>query len=84
MITDKQFQLLEIAFDNGGIDYEMGEEIYFHSSSVNEALHDLKDMNMVRKEDAPPSSRKEVVFFLTEYGNMLVKSQRTDNLDDSN
>ena len=83
MISEKQFQLLEIAFDNGGVDTEMASEIYWHRSSISEALNDLEEMNFVKKEKAPPSSRKEQVFFLTEYGKSLVKSQRTDNSDDS-
>lgn len=82
MISDKQFQLLEIAYDNGGLDYDMGAEIYWHNSSVATAIDDLCDKNMLERESAPPSSDKKVVFFLSEYGKSLVESQITDNSDD--
>lgn len=82
VISDKQFQLLEIAYDQGGIDYEMGKEIYWHNSTVIDSLKDLEDKNMVKREDAPPSSSKQIVFFLTEYGKSLVKSQYSGNSDD--
>lgn len=82
MISDKQFQLLEIAYNCGGVDSDMAGEIYFHRSTIHDALEELEEMNMVERESAPPSSQKENVFFLTEYGKSLVKSQITDIGDD--
>lgn len=78
MISDKQFQILEMAFEAGGIDIDMCGNIYYHRSSIYEALEDLEEKNMLEKESAPPSSQKQNVFFLTEYGESLVKSQITE------
>lgn len=82
MISEKQFQLLQIAYESGGIDIDMCGDVYFHKSSIYDALEDLEEKNMLERDTAPPSTQKQNIFFLTEYGESLVKSQITEISDD--
>lgn len=79
MISDKQFELLEMAEQNGGLDREMAQEIYFHSSTAWEAMEKLREYNLLRRETAPPTSTAQYVYFVSDIGKNLVKAVNSDD-----
>lgn len=83
-LTEKRRNLIKLAYQKGGITHEDALQIFQHKSTVSEAFKHLTEHNLLEQKEAPPSSRKQKIWFITDIGETVVKSEITDNASSVN
>jgi len=73
--SEKMFEILEKASENGGIDLEDGREVYSTRQSFYTAVGSLIERNLMEKKEAPMSSRYKFVWIATEKAKKIVERE---------
>lgn len=72
----QQVQILEEADENNGVNINQVQEIYSARENAYRALWELEEKELMRSEEAPPNSKQEKVWVLTERAEKIIENFR--------
>lgn len=70
--SEKAEELLKLAKSEGGISTEEAQKLYSSIPSANRALNRLHDKGWLEKNQAPPESNKQYVYFLSQKSEKVI------------